>query len=79
MDLEQVIEYLYAEKARLERAIAALEMMQRTEVRMPPAARTKKRRGRKSMGPEERQEVSERMRKYWAGRRPVQTTEVPTD
>jgi hypothetical protein len=30
------------------------------------------RRGRKSMGLEERQQVSERMKKYWAGRRQSQ-------
>jgi hypothetical protein len=35
----------------------------------PTLPKPAKRRGRKSMNPSERQRVSERMRKYWAGRR----------
>ncbi len=37
---------------------------------VPPSG---KRRGRKFMNEEDRQKVSERMRQYWASRRPVET------
>jgi len=70
MDLYKAIQDLYAEKEKLERVIASLEELQRTAGALPPPlAKPVKRRGRKSMSSEERQEVSERMRKYWAGRR----------
>jgi hypothetical protein len=71
MDLYKAIQDLYAEKAKLERVIASLEELQRAAGGgIPPAPNSSsKRRGRKSMGAEERQEVSERMKKYWAGRR----------
>jgi len=70
MDLYKAIQDLYAEKEKLERVIASLEELQRTAGSMPVLlAKTAKRRGRKSMSSEERQEVSERMRKYWAARR----------
>ena len=69
MDLNKVIQDLYAKKGKLERVIASLEELQRTgsaAVQLPKGAI---RRGRKSMGARERAEVSERMRKYWASRR----------
>jgi hypothetical protein len=70
MDLYKAIQDLYAEKEKLERVIASLEELQRTAGTLPvPPPKPVKRRGRKSMSSEERQEVSERMRKYWAGRR----------
>jgi hypothetical protein len=70
MDLYKAIQDLYAEKEKLERVIASLEELQRTAGSVPVMpARPAKRRGRKSMSSEERLEVSERMRKYWAGRR----------
>ena len=70
MDLTKTIQDLYAEKERLERVIASLEELQRTAAANPvPAPGRSKRRGRKSMGADERQEVSERMKKYWASRR----------
>jgi hypothetical protein len=65
MDLRQTIETLYAQKEKLERVIAVLEELQSTG----PAPQAVQRRGRKSMPAEERAEVSERMKKYWAGRR----------
>jgi hypothetical protein len=70
MDLYKAIQDLYAEKEKLERVIASLEELQRTAGAVPvlPPKATK-RRGRKSMSSSERQEVSERMRKYWAARR----------
>jgi hypothetical protein len=70
MDLYKAIQDLYAEKEKLERVIASLEELQRSAGTVPVLlAKPPRRRGRKSMNSEERQEVSERMRKYWAARR----------
>lgn len=69
MDLYRALQDLYAEKEKLERAIESLEQLQRAERGGPAANSTSKRRGRKSMSPEEREEVSERMKRYWAARR----------
>jgi len=69
MDLYKAIQDLYAEKEKLERIIASLEELQRTTGPLSVLPKPAKRRGRKSMNPSERQEVSERMRKYWASRR----------
>jgi hypothetical protein len=69
MDLYKAIQDLYAEKEKLERVIASLEELQRTAGTVPVLPKPVKRRGRKSMNSSERQEVSERMRKYWASRR----------
>jgi hypothetical protein len=70
MDLYKAIQDLYAEKEKLERVIASLEELQRTAGAVPVLPpKPPKRRGRKSMSSSERQEVSERMRKYWAARR----------
>ena len=66
MDLQKTIDFLRGEISRLERVVASLEELRDGGTVAP---REKKRRGRKSMTPEERKEVSERMRKYWAGRR----------
>ena len=82
MDLYKAIQDLYAEKEKLERVIASLEELQRTAGTLPVLlAKPGKRRGRKSMSSEERQEVSERMRKYWAGRRKGEpkTTTAPAE
>jgi hypothetical protein len=59
LDLETIIDALRAEKGRLDRVIASIEELTGT---------TGHRRGRKSMSAEERQEVSERMKRYWAKR-----------
>ena len=75
MDLYKAIQDLYAEKDKLERIIASLEELQRTAGSLPVLPTPAKRRGRKSMNPSERQEVSERMRKYWASRRPPKKEE----
>ena len=78
MDLYKAIQDLYAEKEKLERVIASLEELQRASGADPvPVEKPGKRRGRKSMSTEERQEVSERMRKYWAGRRKEQAQARP--
>ncbi len=68
MDLYKTIQELYAEKEKLERVIASLEELQAVAgaSRQPLKPR---RRGRKSMGPSERQEVSARMKRYWDSRR----------
>jgi hypothetical protein len=69
MDLYKAIQDLYAEKEKLERVIASLEELQRTAGELPEVPRLAKRRGRKSMNPQERQEVSARMKRYWESRR----------
>jgi hypothetical protein len=70
MDLYKAIQDLYAEKEKLERVIASLEELQRSAGSEPVLlAKPLKRRGRKSMSSEERQEVSARMRQYWEARR----------
>jgi hypothetical protein len=63
MDVNKTLRELHQEKRRLDLTIAALE------ARLGNATRTQRRRGRKSMSPEERQEVSKRMSKYWEARR----------
>lgn len=69
MDLYKAIQDLYAEKEKLERVIASLEELQRTAGDLPLVPKTGKRRGRKSMSAQERQEVSQRMKRYWEARR----------
>ena len=69
MDLKKAIQDLHIEKEKLERAIAVLEDLQRTDGSMPSSRLGGERRGRKSMGAKERQEVSARMKRYWASRR----------
>ena len=69
MDLQKTIQDLYAEKGKLERVIASLEELQRAAAANSNVMGRTKRRGRKSMGSDERQEVSERMKNYWASRR----------
>ena len=71
MDLYKAIRELYEEKKRLEEAIASLEQLleiksARGDLNLDSL---RKRRGRKSMGADERRQVSERMKKYWATRR----------
>jgi hypothetical protein len=69
MDLYKAIQDLYAEKEKLERVIASLEELQRSAGELPSLPKPGRRRGRKSMSARERQEVSDRMKKYWEGRR----------
>jgi len=68
MDLYDTIQDLYAEKERLERVIASLEALLGIGKPVPPKLRGAKR-GRKSMSPSEREEVSARMKEYWDRRR----------
>lgn len=67
MDLYKTIRDLYEEKKRLDDLIASLEGMLLSD-RQGTVSKPR-RRGRKAMSPEERQAVSDRMRKYWAGRK----------
>ena len=68
MDIYKTIRELHAEKVRLDRVIAALEEMQKRGdgSTRPTGGR---RRGRKSMTAAEREQVSVRMKEYWARRR----------
>ena len=72
MDLNQTIRELYAEKEKLDQVIAALEDMQRTS-QSGLLRQVRGSRGRKSMGPAERQQVSARMKHYWAKRRKAES------
>jgi hypothetical protein len=65
MDVDKLIEQLNAEIERIKATIACLEKLRGSS----GASVTASRRGRKSMGAEERLQVAERMKKYWAGRR----------
>jgi|SRR5579871_459399 len=69
MDLNSIIQGLHAEKERLENLISTLEALSGSD------APRRGKRGRKSMGPLEREEVSTRMRNYWAGRRENRTND----
>jgi len=64
MDLNKAIRDLREELEKLNDVIASLEQFQSTGTFPVP-----KRRGRKSMPQEERLQVSERMKRYWTGRR----------
>ena len=68
MNINKAIRELYEEKKRLDHVIASLEEKQRNGG-LEIAAGREKRRGRKSMDIEARQQVSERMKRYWAARR----------
>ena len=69
MDIVKALRELHNEKKRLDAAIASLEA--RAKAARTGAARkpARGRRGRKSMGPAERLEVSKRMTQYWEARR----------
>ena len=64
MELEQLIEKLREERTKLDETIASLQQL---KVEVKPFLKSK--RGRKFMDEAGRQEVSERMKKYWAARR----------
>jgi hypothetical protein len=68
MDPAKLLNDLRAEREKIDRAIASLEAIFESEGKplpSPPAER----RGRKSMDQAERQQVSERMKRYWEKRR----------
>jgi hypothetical protein len=64
-----MIQELMAEKRRLDQVIAFLEALDQPLVGEQQPKPAKALRGRKWMSPAERQEVSERMRRYWATRK----------
>jgi hypothetical protein len=67
MELYRIIRELMEERNRLQRIIESLEEMKPGgKVQLH---RVRKRRGRKSMDRAARDEVSERMKRYWARRR----------
>lgn len=67
MDLTKILRMLYDKREQVLQAITALEEMQDTASSALPNP-SAKRLGRKSMGAEERRQVSKRMREYWAQR-----------
>jgi len=67
MDLQQTIHQLEIQKQKIEFVISELEQLQNGND--SGSVVMENRRGRKSMGSEERRQVSERMRRYWANRR----------
>jgi hypothetical protein len=67
MDFYPAIRELHEEMKRLDRLIAALEAIENGE--NPEKMARGNRRGRKAMSEAERQLVSKRMKRYWAGRR----------
>jgi hypothetical protein len=66
MDLDAVLKDL---RARLQVIVQAIAELEEIEGSSTASNYFRKRSGRKSMGAEERAQVSERMKKYWAGRR----------
>ena len=72
IDLRNVLKELYSQRKGLAHVITALEALQQGSAPGVPAQK-RTNRGRKSMGAEERREVSDRMRKYWAARRKKKT------
>jgi hypothetical protein len=66
MDLDGIIRELLAERKRLDRMIRTLEQQGPSG---PAPRHSRSRRGRKSMDGAARQQVSERMKQYWAKRR----------
>ena len=64
MRFDKMLEELYTERELLDEAIRSLEAMLAEATQKKP-----RRRGRYSMPPEERREVSRRMKAYWAARR----------
>jgi len=69
MHLYRALKELYAQKQKLERVIASLEELRLSGSGATATPAGVKRRGRKTMGLQERQEVSRRMKRYWASRR----------
>lgn len=68
VDLSEHLRALRWHLEKTKATIAALEAIQQTSS-FDPARAGRSKRGRKFMAPEEREEVSARMKKYWASRR----------
>jgi len=69
MNLSKTIAELYEERMKLDMVIASLQQFGESS---SSTTQNISRRGRKFMSQQERQEVSERMRRYWAGRKAAQ-------
>jgi hypothetical protein len=65
INIQAAIKQLQFEASCIDEAIAAIEKLQQRIAGAKPVER----RGRKSMSIAERNEVSKRMRRYWANRR----------
>jgi hypothetical protein len=70
-DLYRIIRELVDERDKLDRIITSMEEMILSGDASEPVM---KRRGRKSMDPAARKQVSERMKRYWAKRRTEKKT-----
>jgi len=68
MNYDAVIEDLLRKAKALQDAADALKRLN-APLELPAGVKIRGRSGRKSMGAKERQEVSERMKRYWAKRR----------
>jgi hypothetical protein len=77
MGLYKAIQELHAVKRRLDGVITSLEDLQRETGGIPPMPKGAKQRGRKFMRDQERQAVSERMKRYWSNRREARVSGVP--
>jgi hypothetical protein len=67
MELDILIRKLTDERAKLDAVIASLEQLRKAVTETEK--KLGKKRGRKFMDEQDRKEVSERMKKYWAARR----------
>jgi hypothetical protein len=74
MDIYKIIRELHAEKLRIDRIIASLEELQRSGYTSNTPIFSR-RRGRKFMKADEREQVSARMKQYWARRRTNEKTD----
>ncbi len=72
MDIQKIIQVLLEEKARLDRAISTLEALKHERRSAPDDERGGSKRGRRGMSTQERRQVSERMKEYWARRRALE-------
>ena len=72
LNLDGILAELHARRQVLDQVIQELEKMEPTGKPAGFLKRPQGRRGRKTMGEEERQQVSARMQRYWADRRKVQ-------
>ncbi len=83
MDLYKAIRELVEERNRIDKIITSLEEMLARGNTLTAGKHDKKpavkRRGRKSMSPEERKQVSERMARYWAARRGTKDDDAPSE
>jgi len=77
MDLKRIIEELRAERDSLSGTIEVLERL----LQNGGATEKTKRRGRKFMADRDREEVSKRMKRYWASRRKPESAKAaaPSD